>query len=413
MRLSLTLFAASALLICANAQVPSYVPTDGLVSWYPFNGNANDESGNGNNGTVSGVTLTSDRFQQLNSAYDFGANNDFIEVQTTNGTFNSQTYTYSFWTKNDLLTVRAAFISRLQPNSGPSNVYDNFCFFSSDGNANINYQSTNNNMAGCCVDGLGPNMLGNVWKHIVFTISSDTIRGYLNGIIVATNPFLSGINFNNSYPIRFGKSNNSFWTEYNGLLDDIGIWNRALTQQEITTLFNAQGGGPCVSSTSVSFTGLGSSYNTSDPAVTLMGNPSNGVFIGPGISGNTFDPATAGVGTHGITYAFVDDSGCVNTSSLCTTVAVGMGIGDPSSMAGTVRVYPNPNRGQFSVEMDLNGLVSIQVVDTRGRLIHSEVFQGSGLKTTSILDLSSEAKGTYIVQVQNDGGTVTQSVVIE
>jgi hypothetical protein len=35
------------------AQVPSYVPTNGLVGWWPFNGNANDESGNGNNGTVN------------------------------------------------------------------------------------------------------------------------------------------------------------------------------------------------------------------------------------------------------------------------------------------------------------------------------------------------------------------------
>ena len=48
------------------AQVPSYVPTDGLVGYWPFNGNANDESGNGNNGTVNGATLTSDRFGNEN-----------------------------------------------------------------------------------------------------------------------------------------------------------------------------------------------------------------------------------------------------------------------------------------------------------------------------------------------------------
>ena len=43
------------------AQIPSYIPTDGLVAWYPFNGNANDESGNGNSGTVNGATLTTDK----------------------------------------------------------------------------------------------------------------------------------------------------------------------------------------------------------------------------------------------------------------------------------------------------------------------------------------------------------------
>ena len=43
-------------------QVPSYVPTDSLVGWWGFNGNANDESGNENNGTVTDATLTIDQF---------------------------------------------------------------------------------------------------------------------------------------------------------------------------------------------------------------------------------------------------------------------------------------------------------------------------------------------------------------
>ncbi len=51
--------------------MPTYVPTTGLVGWWPFNGNANDESGNGNNGTVNGAILTSDRFGIANKAYSF------------------------------------------------------------------------------------------------------------------------------------------------------------------------------------------------------------------------------------------------------------------------------------------------------------------------------------------------------
>jgi hypothetical protein len=44
------------------AQVPNYVPTNGLVAWYPFTGNVIDSNGNGNNGTENGATLTTDRF---------------------------------------------------------------------------------------------------------------------------------------------------------------------------------------------------------------------------------------------------------------------------------------------------------------------------------------------------------------
>jgi len=65
-----------ALLIATNAfgqNLPSYLPKDGLVGWWPFNGNANDESGNGNHGTVNGATLTTDRNGKQNRGkYYFG-----------------------------------------------------------------------------------------------------------------------------------------------------------------------------------------------------------------------------------------------------------------------------------------------------------------------------------------------------
>ena len=68
--------AAFFICICTFAQVPSYVPTNGLVGYWPFNGNANDESGNGNNGTVNGATLTSDRFGNANGAYSFNGSSE-------------------------------------------------------------------------------------------------------------------------------------------------------------------------------------------------------------------------------------------------------------------------------------------------------------------------------------------------
>ena len=62
------------------AQIPSYVPSNGLVGWWPFNGNANDESGNGNNGTVNGATLTADRFGVADKAYSFDGVDDYIQA---------------------------------------------------------------------------------------------------------------------------------------------------------------------------------------------------------------------------------------------------------------------------------------------------------------------------------------------
>ena len=95
----LTLIAA--LLLAASsafAQVPSYVPTNGLVGWWPFNGNANDESGNGNNGAVqNGVSLTSDRYGYSNTSFDFDGNDDQIYVNNSISISPVQNVTVSSW----------------------------------------------------------------------------------------------------------------------------------------------------------------------------------------------------------------------------------------------------------------------------------------------------------------------------
>jgi sugar lactone lactonase YvrE len=92
--------------------------------------------------------------------------------------------------------------------------------------------------------------------------------------------------------------------------------------------------------------------------------------------------------------------------------------GIPTSIAEqvTIRpisVFPNPSRGQFTMELELSGLVSIQVFDARGALVHSEAFTASGARSQRSMDLSALAKGSYTLQVQNSGGVVSQQVVVE
>ncbi len=68
-----------------------------LIAFYPFNGNANDESGNGNHGTVYGATLTTDRFNQPNRAYYFDGINDYIMVPNSSILQISGEITMSAW----------------------------------------------------------------------------------------------------------------------------------------------------------------------------------------------------------------------------------------------------------------------------------------------------------------------------
>ena len=97
-RIILTLTLALFTLPILNAQdLPSYVPTEGLVAYYPFNGNANDQSGNGNNGTVTGATLTNDRFGNSNSAYQFDGVDDRVVITSNNLPSGNSARSVSAW----------------------------------------------------------------------------------------------------------------------------------------------------------------------------------------------------------------------------------------------------------------------------------------------------------------------------
>jgi len=398
-----------------HAQPPSYVPTNGLVGWWPFNGNANDESGNGNNGTVNAATLTDDRFGNSGSAYLFNGIDNYISIDDS-PSLDVQNVTISAWyncfdyglssqlnqghivSKRETSGWGQSFQLALESTTPVNGIWATYTIGS---NGSVSYNSNSD-------------LVTNAWVHAVYTHDNNSAKLYINGVAVSASSVIGGLSSNN-LPMWIGArpfagSNSAF---YHGTLDDIGIWNRALTPAEVQALYSAQPQTPCISPDPVSFTGLGSSYTLADAPVTLVGNPAGGVFIGPGVTGSTFDPAGAGLGTHSITYSYLDGNNCINTAGLCTEVTANVGVGGSHMATGGVRVFPNPNRGQFTVELELTGLVGMQVFDARGALVHNEVFTASGSRTQRTLDLSAFAKGSYTLQVDHDGQRVSQTVVVE
>lgn len=87
-----------------NAQIPSYVPTNGLICYYPFSGNANDASGNGYKGTASNVTLTTDRFGNASSAYNFIGTSGAVITSQPNLPIGNASRTISVWVKSTSAT---------------------------------------------------------------------------------------------------------------------------------------------------------------------------------------------------------------------------------------------------------------------------------------------------------------------
>ncbi len=217
------------------AQVPTYVPTSGLVGWWPFTGNANDGSGNGNNGTVNGATLTSDRFGNINQAYSFNGVSDFIEVPDS-PTFNISNVTISSWYNavdysDGGVGGQRIIVSKREP-SGWGNAFQMGLGLSSFNQAAANWTISGINGSFSFLDA---SLVPNIWFHFVYTHDNDSAKIYINGNLVQSIGIIGGLSIN-TLPVRFGQRPNG-WHPFNGKLDDIGIWNRALTPAEITALY--------------------------------------------------------------------------------------------------------------------------------------------------------------------------------
>jgi len=251
-----------------SSTVPGYVPTNGLVGWWPFSGNANDQSGNGNNGTASGAVLGNDRFGTPNAAYAFDGVDDYIMGSAASFPVNDRTV--AFWFNTNTLGTTPAGRQILGYGGGQCNqswlmrmtsaMVNPICGGSYELNLHCGTMVT-------CAP-FGTALPNGAWKHLVISSSQSGIDFYVNGVFLGgstTGVVGTGVLNTNFYfgtcPNVAGNGvfNDAMHTPWGGLLDDIGIWNRALTQQEVTTLYNG--------------VGSGFDYTFSDAALSAYPNP--------------------------------------------------------------------------------------------------------------------------------------------
>jgi len=222
-----------ALSINAFAQIP----TNGLIGWYPFNGNANDESAFGNNGTVTNAALTTDRFGNAQSAYYFDGNSKIIST-ISNLPIDANPRTISAWFQWD--STQAVWDHRIV-NYGSCPAYTNNHTFGLSIWDNLNPGNPANAkifLFSCgssdVISDITPNKN---WHNAVATYDGAMQKLYFDGVLIDTMSFT--LLTNNSTPFVIGASssldNNG---NFKGKIDDIGVWNRALTPVEINQIYN-------------------------------------------------------------------------------------------------------------------------------------------------------------------------------
>lgn len=444
------------------AQVPSYVPTNGLVGYWPFNGNANDASGNGNNGTVTGATLSTDRKGMTNNSYAFSNDAHHIII---NGLYQTSitNYTISTWFKKNTgsLNQDGSIVSGASCNSTPVRTglrafigTDNHCFFVA--------QSQN------CVNGVGSgttqtNYSDGLWHHFtgVFSALPGNIQPsaftiYIDGVMVAQNKTAQNYNNlpiapinNQSLPLIFGNGR-EYDDHFPGAIDDVGIWNRALTQQEITNLYR----------------GCNDSIITAEPTNTNVGVGLNAQFTTASANGSSYQWQTnpldlgwqnvsnnnsyTGASTNALTInkvsvsnhnqafrALVNSNGCADTSkvvylkvadtcltkvtdTILTTVTdtliIQTKVGLPTpNIANTLLIYPNPAKDRITIDNGNYTVMSgysIKIQNSLGQ----QVFNSAITQAQFNIDLSTwTGKGIYYVRLLDASGNVvtTRKILLQ
>ena len=387
---TLLLFGAIALSLNSFSQVPTYVPTNGLVGWWGFNGNANDESVNGNDGVVNGAILANDRFGNPNSAYAYDGFDDWIEVNHSASLNINQEI--SICANINAASLPSGTNYNIIEKGSTNNGWEYVLQIKDDGT--INWRLVNPSGTGiyCEVNSSIAITLGQDY-FITGTISDgNSIKLYINGVLDAQSVSFDPIN---QYAVGTSKlifGARRGWVShpdptflYDGVIDDIGIWNRVLTQCEIQDLYNAQ-----LNSNVFTATQSGATLTADQAGATYqwLDCDDNNAQIN-GETNQSYTPTVTGNYSVEVTL-----NGCVDTSA-CFLVDY-TGIYEINNSA--IRVYPNPTKGSFSIEVDANIVGSNYVIyDQLGKVVQNGIINSP----SQILNVQELLKGIYNLTIDN------------
>ena len=407
----LTAVATISFATATMAQVPNYVPTNGLVGWWPFNGNANDESGNNNNGTVNGATLTSDRFGNSGKAYSFDGISNHIRVSDNNSSSLDlvQDYTMSAWVN---LTAHAYSPCIITKHLGNIDNLGTYTYLLSSQPYYILQQATPH-FDNSTQTTVPSSYQLNQWYYLSCTYNKtqQSLIHYINGIAVDTINVLYDIQ-NTSIDLLFGASfvwdMNSLDYFWKGKLDDIGIWNRALTQQEITDLYN---GCQLTVNTQPNSQTININNNaqftvgSSDPSATYQWQTDLGVGfqnlnnVGQysGTINDTLTVSNVTMTNNNQPFRCIISSGsCTDTSNVAVlTVNNNVGINE-FKQDNLFSVYPNPAHSQINVKADATLLGSVYTVYDNTRKV---VLSGKINSENTVIELGNLSGGIYLFSV--------------
>jgi hypothetical protein len=390
----LTLIASIIIATSTFAQIPTYVPTNGLVAFYPFNGNANDESGFNNHLIPNGnVAFTQNNLNLSNSAAYFPNGNDYYTTPSSSWSlindFNTGSISFyvkldSLYVSNHYFEIGNSFIVKQKHGVG-----EDLFFGMQDGTNKIRMHlsgtfPTNSDLISNSTLSL------NTWYHIVGTWDGTYHKLYIDGVLDNQISNSNGIS-NRPNPDYFsigsclygGNGSVNFPSGAYGALDDIGIWNRELTELEIETLFEgcylSISSQPQDQSVNSSVGSTSFSVATSSPTATYQWQTNLGLGFQNLSNAGQYSGATSSTlsvsnlsmtNNNQVFRCVLNDSGCTDTTTIATLTII-----DDASISESnfplLSISPNPTNGAFTIAgLELyNNITTMLVSDVNGKLV--------------------------------------------
>lgn len=208
------------------------ISTDNLIAWWKLdetssNGNiASDSSGHGLDGNLLNISASNIGVSgQINNAIDFDGVEGFVEVPDSDDFDITKSISLSLWFRSNVITGQHGLITKGEHNDAFSLITNNSKVrFSTEGLTRANIESSV--------------ISTDTWYHVVGVYNESTIAIYLNGSL-DTSGACTGTITTRDHNIEIGREG---WTtgrwEHDGIIDDVRIYDRALTSSEIQTLYS-------------------------------------------------------------------------------------------------------------------------------------------------------------------------------
>ncbi len=146
-------------------------------------------------------------------------------------------------------------------------------------------------------------------------------------------------------------------------------------------------------------------FCSSSPSVTLNATPAGGTYSGAGVAGTSFSPATAGVGTHTLSYMYTNANNCSSTATVTSIVNACTGIEELQSVSCIL--FPNPNKGSFTLKA--TSAMQLNIINEIGQPVRLIELNATNNNTIHVENLS---QGIYFIIGQNGRESIKQKIVV-